>query len=361
MSKSGLSFITVSAAALIAGCTVPIFKTVNIDQGHGYSIDAKQRFILITNKGGPNKDQRIVCAEPSPDALTAQAAAIAAQGGTPTVGVGFGGGSSEAAASIGLRTQTIQLLRDGYYRLCEAHLNGVLSKEQYNLAFVSIDELMITLLAIDAIAGAPSAPAVAISPAVPSASASQNLGLSEAVTGDEGDMASDSTTATSAGSTSVTGAAGAQTIGTVPASRSITSDEAKVLLRVVEDSAKPDAIDFCLSLLADPNSDWYKPDYKNTDSDAVEHMKDFCLGLLTAKMNEERLKDRIATHDNDAVTVAKLEQDVHALKQAKKEADDEVKKLEIKLNAALAAGGPALVELSRSLAEKAIDKPIVVK
>jgi hypothetical protein len=255
-----LSMLIISIAiACIAGCTQPIFKTVNIDQGYGYSIDAKQRLILITNKGGPNRDQRIVCAEPSPDALTAQAAAIAAQGGTPTVGIGFGGGSSEAAASIGLRTQTIQLLRDGYYRLCEAYLNGLLSKEQYNLALVRVDDIMGTLLAIDAIAGAPRAQTVAISPAVPSASASQNLSLSEAVPGGGDETAgSESTTATSAGSTSVTGAAGAQEIGAVTAVKSISPDEAKVLLTVVENSAQPGATEFCVSLFADPNNDWYK-------------------------------------------------------------------------------------------------------
>src|ERR671918_468424 len=108
MSKWLLTSIAVTSIPLIAGCTPPIFKTVDVDQGHGYSIDAQQRLILVTDEGGPNGDQRIVSAEPSPDALTAQAAAIAAQGGTPTVGIGFGGGSSEAAASIGLRTQTIQ-------------------------------------------------------------------------------------------------------------------------------------------------------------------------------------------------------------------------------------------------------------
>lgn len=359
MSKWLLTSIAVTCIPLIAGCTPPIFKTVDVDQGHGYSIDAQQRLILVTAKGGPNKDRRIVCAEPSPDALTAQAAAIAAQGGTPTVGIGFGGGSSEAAASIGLRTQTIQLLRDGYYRLCEAHMNGLLSKEQYNLAFVSIDELMVTALAIDAIAGAPRAPAVAISPAVPSASASQNFSLAETVPGGgDGTAASDSTTATSAGSTSVTGAAGALDIETVATSRSITSDEAKVLLRVVEDSAKPDVIDFCVSLFADPSSDWYKSAHKSTNSDAVQHMKDFCLGMLTASLNGARLDDLIArTVPENVVEVAMLQNDIAQLNTAAVAA----KKREAELNAALAERANAMVALSKSLAKKAIDRPIVVK
>ena len=37
-------------------------------------------------------------------------------------GVGGTSSTSESVASIGLRTQTIQLLRDAYYRLCEAFL-----------------------------------------------------------------------------------------------------------------------------------------------------------------------------------------------------------------------------------------------
>src|SRR5918996_275845 len=358
MSKWLLTSIAVTSIPLIAGCTPPIFKTVDVDQGHGYSIDAQQRLILVTDEGGPNGDQRIVCAEPSPDALTAQAAAIAAQGGTPTVGIGFGGGSSEAAASIGLRTQTIQLLRDGYYRLCEAYLNGLLSKEQYNLALVRVDDIMGTMLAIDAIAGAPRAPAVAISPAVPSASASQNISLSETVPGgSDGTAASDSTTATSAGSTSVTGAAGAQEIGAVPASKSISSDEAKVLLAVVENGAQPGAPEFCVSLFADPNNAWYRSNRTYNDPHAVEDMKEYCLGILTASLNGARLKDILARTDPEhVIEVATLKTQITQLEGDVAKANDRV----VKLNTALAEREDAMVKLSTSLAEKAIDRPIVV-
>ncbi len=63
------------------------------------------------------------------------------------------GGVSEAAANIGLRTQTIQTLRDGFYRVCEAYMNG-LSEEQYSIMLRRFQTNMIALLAIEQLTGA---------------------------------------------------------------------------------------------------------------------------------------------------------------------------------------------------------------
>ena len=59
---------------------------------------------------------------------------------------------SEAAANIGLRTQTIQTLRDGFYRVCEAYMNG-LSQEQYSIMLRRFQTNMIALLAIEQLTG----------------------------------------------------------------------------------------------------------------------------------------------------------------------------------------------------------------
>ena len=69
---------------------------------------------------------------------------------------------SEAVASIAMRTQTIQLLRDGLFRACEAYMNGAIDQHQYNIILLNIDRLMVTLLGVDAIGGMGMAPAVAI-------------------------------------------------------------------------------------------------------------------------------------------------------------------------------------------------------
>lgn len=124
--------------------------------GKGYApagvfIDAKQRAILSNRR--PDKDIRVVCAEPMPDALSAIAAQAGVSVSDISNAVSAEGGASEAAANIGLRTQTIQTLRDGFYRVCEAYMNG-LSEEQYSIMLRRFQTNMIALLAIEQLTGA---------------------------------------------------------------------------------------------------------------------------------------------------------------------------------------------------------------
>lgn len=80
------------------------------------SLDAKQRLVIVGTRQEPGMPpQRVVCAEPSPDALVAQAAVLSASGnykgpdGTSGGGGGnLGVGFQESASSIGLRTQTFK-------------------------------------------------------------------------------------------------------------------------------------------------------------------------------------------------------------------------------------------------------------
>ena len=164
----------------LGGCANYIFRSFDIDSGESLSLDAKQRLVLATYKGGKGSNRKIVCAEPSPDAFSATSASAAAstaftfptllpggQTGSTTGSGGIAAARSESAASIGLRTQTIQLLRDGLYRACEAYMNGAIDQHQYNIILLNIDKLMVTLLGIDAIGGTPKAPAVSIVAAAP--------------------------------------------------------------------------------------------------------------------------------------------------------------------------------------------------
>lgn len=152
-----------AAALAVVGCEgSTIFKKFNIDEGFSVSIDAKQRVILVTDRGGRNGDQHVVCAEPSPDAIVAQSAAIAVEGGFKGVNVGVAGSLRETAGAIGLRTTTIQLLRDGLYRACEAYMNGAIGKEEYNLIIRNYDRVMTAVFAIDAAAGLAQAPSVVV-------------------------------------------------------------------------------------------------------------------------------------------------------------------------------------------------------
>jgi hypothetical protein len=96
--------------------------------------------------------------------MSAFAAAASAAGGNGQVQANLSYALSQSAASIGIRTPTIQLLRDGLYRACEGYLNGVLDEESYEVILRNYDRVMVALLAIDAAGGFPHPPPVTISP-----------------------------------------------------------------------------------------------------------------------------------------------------------------------------------------------------
>jgi hypothetical protein len=160
MQNSKLLVLAVLAMS-VAGCNPPqlFHKTSKLGEFNVLSVDANQRLVLEGNVNG----QRVICAEPSPDAISANAAAVAAKAKlvAPTEGTlaggsadaGFAAGYSQSVASIAMRTQTIQVLRDGYFRLCEAHMNGLLDKEDYQFISAFIDEFITTVAAIEAIGG----------------------------------------------------------------------------------------------------------------------------------------------------------------------------------------------------------------
>ena len=100
------------------------FETEN----HSVLIDAKQRVIAVKQSKKDEKDSSgkvtstktttHLCAEPSPDALSALSAAASASGSYKEISAQLAGSISEVASNIGIRTQTIQLLRDGMLGCC---------------------------------------------------------------------------------------------------------------------------------------------------------------------------------------------------------------------------------------------------
>jgi hypothetical protein len=155
---------------MLAACDgSTIYKKSDLGGVRTLSIDAKQRLVLVgTRTEEDGTKTRVVCAEPSPDALVAQAAVLSASGnykgpeGQPSAGANVGVGLQESASSIGLRTQSIQILRDGYYRLCETYMNGAISNDEYRRVTLNLDTFINVALAIDGLGNAKSAPAVAI-------------------------------------------------------------------------------------------------------------------------------------------------------------------------------------------------------
>ncbi len=118
--------------------------------GKAISVDAKQRFVFM--KGDEN-GKRVICAEPSPDALSAivSGVTIGASGTSKIFNSAFS--NAEAASSIGLRTQSIQLLRDGMYRLCEAYFGGIIDKDETNRRMARYQDTMVAILAIESLTG----------------------------------------------------------------------------------------------------------------------------------------------------------------------------------------------------------------
>jgi hypothetical protein len=131
----------------------------------GLSVDAKQRLIwgpkrhiMTLNKDGTQviAERRIICAEPSPDALSALSANVSAQASLDIAGRGSGSGQfersfAEAVQNIGKRTVTVQVLRDGLYRACEAYANGVLDEFGYGLILNQVDNIMVKLIALESL------------------------------------------------------------------------------------------------------------------------------------------------------------------------------------------------------------------
>ena len=161
-----------AALVTLAGCTATSKDTFHLEQisideqTSGIAIDAKQRLIwtpkrqIRTNNKTKDgtvkyKEKRIICAEPSPDALTALSSnastALDLAKGNETLGFNFEKAFSETSENIGKRTVTIQLLRDSLYRACEAYANGVINEFSYGLILSKLDNLMLKLVAIEEI------------------------------------------------------------------------------------------------------------------------------------------------------------------------------------------------------------------
>lgn len=138
----------------ISGCTSDIYRQFNIDQSPptSLSLDAKQRVVLVTGKGGMANNSRIICAEPSPDiAASLQASGSLAGSGNGEALIKLDTQSVETLTRLTKRNSTIQLLRDALYRACEAYMNGAISNIDYRDVLIMYDDMVITLLSIEEI------------------------------------------------------------------------------------------------------------------------------------------------------------------------------------------------------------------
>jgi hypothetical protein len=157
-----------AVAAFLAGCGATMntsYRSESTDNLKAISVDAKQRFVFIKTK--PDGTHSIVCPEPSPDALSAGSISVSVDASKAQLAdLKAAIASAEQAASIGLRTQSISLLRDQLAYMCllrmadsrdGAHL------DQYSLLFKRYQSAVLGVLAIEQLTGAVKAPAVTVS------------------------------------------------------------------------------------------------------------------------------------------------------------------------------------------------------
>lgn len=152
-----LAFLSIVIISLLsAGCAnfMSIHHKFKPDEGDSISIDAKQRVVFSVLKTFPNDvSWRAVCAEPSPDALAAISASSGLSADNLKIALSAALGIQEGAASIGLRTQTIQILRDAMYRLCEGYASGALDDIAFSRLQRRYQNIMLGLLAIEQLTG----------------------------------------------------------------------------------------------------------------------------------------------------------------------------------------------------------------
>jgi hypothetical protein len=137
---------------LLIGCANlnSIHHDLDTSQGRGAMVDVKQRAIIVSKN---TYDTRI-CAEPSPDAMSSYALQLAAEGKAPTKeALELAFNQKEGSAFVGLRTQSIQVLRDQMYRICEAYLSHGISSGEYELLMRRSQRVMVALLAIEQLTG----------------------------------------------------------------------------------------------------------------------------------------------------------------------------------------------------------------
>lgn len=154
-----------------------IYRTFDVSKGESPMVDIRQRSVLIAPKPvitetfGPNGNSLgkvvvenkgvFVCAEPSPDAMASAAYELAAKVSVADKASGeVALAMQDSAAFTGLRTQSIQLLRDFGYRLCESRMSGSINDAQYDLLMRRFQKNTVALLAIEQLTGTAKAPPI---------------------------------------------------------------------------------------------------------------------------------------------------------------------------------------------------------
>ena len=129
----------------------------NDSHGRIFFNQADYRAVYSTLRSKNGVQNVVVCAEPSPDIAKVYGSSGAFGASASKGGVGGSLFASiaraQAAAQLGERLATIQLVRDILYRACEAYANRALSETSYAVIISRMDDLMVTLMLGEFVAG----------------------------------------------------------------------------------------------------------------------------------------------------------------------------------------------------------------
>ena len=297
--------------------------------------DAADKLVFHSRRGDAIP---VTCSAQSPDAITSKSFSAAFSGGTPTAGGGAGLSTSQAAAYVGMRTQTIQLLRDGYFRLCEAYQNRAISKEQYNLALTSMPDIFVTIMAIDAVAGASVAPPVVLQANTPGVNT--KAGLSAQGQGEGGAPASNNSEA------GVDAAPGFQAIGAASRGGAMNKDGADVIKAVLQAMEKKGAflLPYCASLLADSEVD--APGTTSPRAGFLQQCQLLVAAAVTKQINDAT---KVQSAEKTAKQIQQIQASIKGLQAAGKKPSAELVALQAKM-----------IKLADDLAREAAKQPKVV-
>lgn len=162
---SAIVLVTGTGCANVANYT-SVYRRPDLNDGRSLVLDNEQSAILVIrgDRNGDGTPDLVACAQPAPDAITAEGASASLMAEIFGEGEGQASGSAgESAASLGLRTQSIQLLRDAFYRMCEGYANGGIDGYEYGILTRRFQSNMLAILAIEQLTGAVTGPAVAVS------------------------------------------------------------------------------------------------------------------------------------------------------------------------------------------------------
>lgn len=124
-------------------------------------LEADERLLTYSTRVDTSgKNTEVLCPEPSPDALKTLAGSLSLEKeDVAALAAAF----QESGASIGLRTHSIQLLRDQLYSICQAYGNAGITPSAYRMMLTRNQRNTVALMAIEQLTGVVRSPSVTLS------------------------------------------------------------------------------------------------------------------------------------------------------------------------------------------------------